>query len=217
MIRKPNPSLHFASGTTVMTLERKNWDVFTCLVDTADYHNTAGYAIPNFGPIKDIRWQAYSGRKTVYASAVVTLNGKPVFLQMHSLLAGRGADHRNGNGLDNRRLNLRPCPSASQQGANQSKRTGKHSSQYKGVSWGRNHWWVYITVDRKKIWVGGFETEEEAARAYDAAARKHFGEFASLNFPTKEELGPTALRKVPDRSVYDAEGDPIVFDEDLER
>ena len=201
MTKNPNPVIHCNNGTTVLTLQRKNGETFTCVVDTADYHNTAAYAIPDYGPVKGIRWQAHSRRKAVYATALIKTNGKRVFIQMHSLLAGKETDHRNGNGLDNRRLNLRSNASASQQGANRPKRAGSSSSKYKGVSWVRNRWWAYITVNGKKLHLGHFKSEDDAARAYDAAARKHFGEYTTLNFPTPEDLGPTAIRNLEDIPV----------------
>lgn len=70
-----------------------------------------------------------------------------------------------------------------QQIRNRRKRSGT-SSRYRGVSktrWGR--WYAQIThPSRQSPWIGSFDTEEEAARAYDSLASELFGEFASLNF-----------------------------------
>jgi hypothetical protein len=65
----------------------------------------------------------------------------------------------------------------------------KHSSQYRGVYWFKrdNTWVATIRYDGKRRYLGRFEDEEEAARAYDRAARAHNGEKAQLNFPTKKE------------------------------
>jgi hypothetical protein len=73
--------------------------------------------------------------------------------------------------------------------ANQRKQSGT-SSRYKGVSWraDRNKWTAYICPDRKKINLGVFNSEEDAARAYDSMAPKYFGEFARLNFPEVSNL-----------------------------
>lgn len=100
-------------------------------------------------------------------------------------------DHINGNGLDNRRSNLRISSNA-QNHANKKKPRGNYSSQYKGVYWSkrRKKWHVSIgathpypgTIVKRKH-LGCFEIEEEAARAYDKAAKKYYGEFANLNFP----------------------------------
>lgn len=91
-------------------------------------------------------------------------------------------DHRNGNCLDNRRSNLR-LATYSRNSANAKKRQG--SSIYKGVTFYKRYskWRAQICFEYKGISIGYFETEEEAARAYDAKAKELFGEFAYLNFP----------------------------------
>lgn len=96
--------------------------------------------------------------------------------------AGMEVDHRDGNTLDNRRANLR-IATRGQNAANGRALGG--SSRFKGVSWDRStgKWWVGLSVNYRRITVGRFTDEEEAARAYDAAARLHFGEFARTNFP----------------------------------
>jgi len=93
--------------------------------------------------------------------------------------------HKNLNGLDNQRHNLRPATN-SQNHANQGLRRNNKSG-YKGVSACKGRpqtpWVGMICVNYKSIVLGRFKTAEEAARAYDVAARKYFGEFARLNFP----------------------------------
>lgn len=91
-------------------------------------------------------------------------------------------DHINGNGLDNRKENLRVV--THQQNAwNTKKRKG--SSIYKGVRWfaQTNQWFVQICKDCKVLYIGLFDNEQHGAMAYDIWAKDLFGEYARLNFP----------------------------------
>lgn len=112
---------------------------------------------------------------------------------MHRFLFGNACsgmhvDHKDGNGLNNRRNNIRLATNA-QNARNRGKSNLKRipSSQFKGVTAlkgsTRNKWRARIIVNREFVTVGYFPDEESAARAYDAAALQHFGEFANLNFP----------------------------------
>ena len=96
---------------------------------------------------------------------------------------GKVVDHIDGNRANNCRRNLRVCTS-SQNKRNRRKRTGSYSV-YKGVFYEkRNHkWYAKCHCGDKPIWRGYFDTEAEAARAYDRLAVEWFGEFARLNFP----------------------------------
>jgi len=89
--------------------------------------------------------------------------------------------HINGCGLDNRKANLRPVTHA-QNHQNRRKISGT-TSRYKGVSWykRRNRWHATIQINRKTKDLGYFEKEEDAAHAYDEAAKEAVGEFARLN------------------------------------
>lgn len=95
-------------------------------------------------------------------------------------------DHENGNGLDNRRHNLRVCTVRHNR---QNSRSGRRQRRglFKGIRepvLPRNpSWRAKITVCGKEIHLGSFPDAESAARAYDRAARLHFGEFAAVNFP----------------------------------
>ena len=91
-------------------------------------------------------------------------------------------DHRDGDGLNNVRQNLRSC-SYSQNFGN-SKKTRGTVSKFKGVAWHRRDevWVSSITCNGKSYWLGTFDSEQAAAKAYDEAAQEHFGEFARLNF-----------------------------------
>lgn len=90
-------------------------------------------------------------------------------------------DHANGNRYDNRLENLREA-NKSQNGAN-SKVSSRNSSGYKGVSWrkDKSKFSARIKVDYNTIFLGYFDDSYEAALAYDTAALKYFGEFASTN------------------------------------
>ncbi|MGA2322269.1 MAG: AP2 domain-containing protein [Sedimentisphaerales bacterium] len=92
-------------------------------------------------------------------------------------------DHKNGDGLDNRRSNLR-LATHSQNQCNKPKIKTKVTSQYVGVHFDkrRSQWAANIRNNGKTIWLGRFDTEIDAAKAYDQAAKKHHGEFARLNF-----------------------------------
>lgn len=115
--------------------------------------------------------------------------GKSRTVMMHRLIMepprGYVVDHINGDGLDNRRANLRLATCA-QNGRNRRK-IKKGISRYKGVGWEEStgKWRARIIINRKKISLGCYKDEIAAARAYDKAAKKYHGEFARLNFPEK--------------------------------
>lgn len=93
---------------------------------------------------------------------------------------GEYTDHINGNGLDNRRGNLRVATHGQNQMNSRLQKTG--SSTYKGVRWHRStkRWQSNIGVNGKYIWLGLFDDELEAHRAYCEASIKHHGEFANF-------------------------------------
>lgn len=96
-------------------------------------------------------------------------------------------DHINGNGLDNRRVNLRICTRA--QNNHNKKKMGSNTSGFVGVykyaphgTWD-GRWYALVTVAGRTKHLGTFKIAEDAARAYDAAAKELIGEYARLNFP----------------------------------
>ena len=92
-------------------------------------------------------------------------------------------DHRNHNLLDNTRANLRLCTRQQNQ-ANLRKTSKSSSSRFKGVSWcpRTKRWRARIRDREREIWLGRYQTEEQAAHAYDKAARSMRGSFALCNF-----------------------------------
>lgn len=91
---------------------------------------------------------------------------------------GLRPDHINRDKLDNRRSNLRFVTHGQnlQNSGPRPKKAAK-SSQYKGVYWHKQNyaWTAVVTVNYRNIHLGGFATEEQAALAYNRAARKYFG------------------------------------------
>lgn len=155
---------------------------YVALVDDEDYERLSAYS-----------WHAHicrepSGYKKVYARRITSEGGNQIRVYMHRdvLSCELGIDHRDTNGLNNQRSNLRPA-TQSQNNANFRKRGGC-ASAHKGVSWfkERRKWQAKITVNYKQIHIGLFRDECDAALAYNLKALEAFGEFARFNTPLKE-------------------------------
>jgi len=105
-------------------------------------------------------------------------------------------DHRNHNGLDNRRKNLKRCTKIqNQQNRIKHKKEGKSGSIYKGVFYRKRRsdgkkgrCFAYITINKKRYNLGTFDNEIEAAKEYDSKALYYFCEMAILNFPANQTM-----------------------------
>lgn len=125
---------------------------------------------------------------TLYAQCYYKVEEADTTLMFHRLVMGiyeknTLVDHKDHNGLNNQKENLRCC-SNKENIRNQGIRE-KGSSKFKGVYYHKRlhkkPWEASIRVDKKLIHLGKFETEEEAALAYNKAALQYFGDFAFLN------------------------------------
>lgn len=117
--------------------------------------------------------------------AVRIEKGKAIYMHRQIMRpeAGLIVDHKDRNSLNNSRTNLR-VGTMSQNSCNRGKKQGC-TSKYRGVYFFKREgkWMAVIKFEGKSTFLGSFDNEIDAAKAYDTAARKYHGEFASLNFP----------------------------------
>lgn len=142
-------------------------DGLVCIIDLSDMELA-----------RSLRWFATKNRGKNYAFS--TQSAKQF---LHCLIMGRKSiDHIDGNGLNNRRSNLRAA-TASQNQANKAKQKTPTSSRFKGVAKTKaGRWRAEVTCQKVVYRLGTFQTEHEAASAYDAKAKELFGEYAKTNF-----------------------------------
>lgn len=137
------------------------------------------------------KWCAFKSRSVYYAVRTIGRHSSPRMIMMHHLILPRKegflTDHINGNGVDNRRVNLRYC-TRSQNQYNQRQQVRDKSSMFKGVYFckERGTWAAQIVIKNRRILIGRFASEHNAAVAYDLAAIKYFGEYARINFQQQE-------------------------------
>lgn len=144
------------------------------LVDDADYLY-----------LNQFKWHIYKqNRNNFYARTVIYQNKKRIGIVMHRLLLkceGKIIDHISGDGLDNRRSNIRCC-TKSENPLNRRININNNSG-YKGVSWFKvvKKWRAQIQYKKIVYHLGTYEKRIDAAKAYNEAAIKFHGEFAKLN------------------------------------
>ncbi len=142
------------------------------LVDDEDYEH-----------LNQWKWYAHKFKSTYYAGRTCRASGKPKTIKMHREImktpAGFLCDHKDHNGLNNQKCNLRNCTKSE----NNANGTSMGSSKYLGVSYYKaaKKWQAYIRKDNKPIFLGKHDSENMAGKAYNEAALKYHGEFARLN------------------------------------
>lgn len=145
----------------------------------------------DYALVSRYRWYAHNtapkgAPPRLYARSTQKRAGRSYHTYMHHLVMGRkGIDHRDHDGFNNQKRNLRDATGRQ----NMANKRSKHTARYLKGTFpnGCGRWVAYIRPDGRKLHLGTFDSEAEAARAYDAAAIEFFGEFACLNFP--EERG----------------------------
>lgn len=146
----------------------------TTIVDDADFEF-----------LSQFKWSAIklSKKHTWYAVTNVKTDTGRRSTRMHQMLLGKMPgmviDHIDGDGLNNTRENLRHCTQANN--IRNSRPHSSKTSRFKGVSRRGTKWVAQIQVNKRKINLGEFEQEADAAQVYNFAATEHFGVYARLN------------------------------------
>lgn len=166
--------------TNTAVKKRKNKGKYFAMVDDEDYEWLSRF---NWH-VKKTRWTNYAARNTERDK----ITRKQKSIKMHREILGIvdsniDGDHIDFNGFNNQRNNLRVSTEA-QNACHTRSRVGS-TSKFKGVCWREmdKKWYAQISINKKVIHIGRYDSQEEAARAYDRKAIELHGEFAVLNFP----------------------------------
>lgn len=143
----------------------------------------------DFELLNKFKWYATKGWSTFYATRDIWTGGKKISTPMHRVILGlqkgdgKAVDHRNRNGLDNRRENLRIASQAIN--AYNSKLQRNNTSGYRGVVWLKHNkrWMARIKILGRWKALGCYATAIEAAIAFDMAVLQYRDDGATLNFP----------------------------------
>ncbi len=138
-----------------------------------------------FPDLMKINWNVVNHGHTFYARMHKTINGKHCKVYMHRFILGLTnskikVDHKDHNGLNNQRSNIRKCNQSENLKNRTSRKNG--SSKYLGVGSSHGKWRSFIMLNGRYKHLGTFNNEIDAAKAYDVAALTHHKEFANLNF-----------------------------------
>lgn len=166
------------------------------------------------------KWSLVPGYSTDYAKSYDRRVGNDAFQPLHRFILHPpmdvAVDHINGNGLDNRRCNLR-LATPSENGQNRFNirpESADKTSRFKGVHWSgsQSAWLAGITLNGQRQYLGRFQDEIEAGLAYDAAALELFGRFARTN----EMMGlyPGQMPTAAERRTIFTEGEILQVPKD---
>lgn len=167
----------------LIPLHGKNGEGKFVKVDFEDYERLVAWS-----------WSLSTG----YAVRSEIIRGKRIVVRMHREITGalpeQFVDHANMERLDNRRINLRLCTREQNQ-ANKKSQGGR--SCFKGVTWSPRcgRWQASLRFEGKRLFLGRYKNEADAAKAYDMAARHYCGEFARTNFEGSEKATVAELQK----------------------
>jgi len=159
---------------------------FKGIIDDEDYERVSKY-----------KWFLVKGKCTNYIQSTKRIQGKTKSLHrfiMKETNPKIDTDHKNRNGLDNRKINLRQATNTQNQ--LNKKKPKNNTSGFKGVIKRGNKWVAQIRINKKNTYLGSFSTKEEAATIYDLVALYYYPEFAYVNFESSRKLEPLSIQDI---------------------